>query len=98
VLRVSQFFLHLQHDISSIYCCFVAGVFLSLFTLVVVVFDAVAILDECNLRSDEVQDETRCNLCDKTIDEENYDLCTSCNNTYHLTCMETKAYFDHKRP
>jgi hypothetical protein len=56
--------------------------------------NAVAILDECNLRSDEVQVETRCNLCDKTIDDENYDLCTSCNNTYHLTCMETNN--DHK--
>lgn len=56
--------------------------------------NAVAILDECNLRSDEVQDETRCNLCDKAIDDENYDLCTSCNNTYHLTCMETNN--DHK--
>ena len=55
--------------------------------------NAVAILDEYNLRTDEVQDETRCNLCDKTIDE-NYDLCTSCNNTYHLTCMETNN--DHK--
>jgi hypothetical protein len=51
--------------------------------------NAVAILDECNLRTDEVQDATRCNLCDKTIDGKNYDLCTSCNNTYHLTCMET---------
>jgi hypothetical protein len=36
--------------------------------------NAVAILDECNLRSDEVQVETRCNLCDKTIDDENYDF------------------------
>jgi hypothetical protein len=36
--------------------------------------NAVAILDECNLRSDEVEDETRCYLCDKTIDDENYDL------------------------
>ena len=56
--------------------------------------NAVAILDECNLRTDEVQDETRCILCDKTIDDENYDLYTSCNNTYHLTCMETNN--DHK--
>jgi hypothetical protein len=36
--------------------------------------NALAILDECNPRTDEVQDETRCNLCDKTIDDENYDL------------------------
>ena len=28
------------------------------------------------------------------MDDENYDLCTSCNNIYHLTCMETNN--DHK--